>query len=251
MFGLVNRNGSCWVNATLQALFRIPQLKDRYGNLNAEDTPVDLTLQRVYTSEGKMGLEQFYDAIRSPDIPAGQGIGDSHELLMHLCDKLPWLDKLFRFEFGTRITCLHCDYSNLVRESVLEFPLASSSRQQSIADAIEQAVQPFRDMQWVCEACKEPGCIQQHLLGTAPELLVFHRRNLQHSIEYSSILVLNRIRYALFAVVCFNGGHWWTYGRDLPPGRPWYTLNDTHVVQHDPKHFPLASTMRLLFYARS
>ena len=31
-------------------------------------------------------------------MPAGQGIGDSHELLVHLCDKLSYLDQLFRFK---------------------------------------------------------------------------------------------------------------------------------------------------------
>ena len=250
MFGLTNTGGSCWVNATLQALFRIPAAQDRYGNLNAEDTPVDLALQRVYTSQGSLGLSQLYEAIRTEDMPAGRGIGDSHELLMALCDKLPWLDKMLRFEFGTRITCLNCDYSNLVRESVLEFPLSSKGHLQSISDAIQAAVVPFQDPDWKCEACKESGCSQQHLLGTFPEILVFHRRNLEHSIDYCSVLVLNRVRYALFAVVCFNGGHWWTYGRDLPPGKPWHTFDDTHVKQHDPKHFPVAGTMRLLLYAR-
>lgn len=58
MFGLKNTNGSCWVNATLQALFRIPQLQARYDGLHAEDG-VDSALQRVYVSQGGRGLEEF------------------------------------------------------------------------------------------------------------------------------------------------------------------------------------------------
>lgn len=250
MFGLTNTRGSCWVNATLQALFRIPELQDRFQNLKSE-TPLEQALERVYVSQGARGLPEFYEAVRTEDLPAGEDIGDSHELLLHLLDKIPWLDKLFRFEVGVRIQCNHCEYTNLVRESVLEFPVSPSSRQQTISGAIQAAVQPFADDSWTCEKCKEGGCTQQYLLSTFPEILVFHRRNLQHSIDYSSVLVLNKVRYVLFAVVCYNGGHWWTYGRDLPPGKPWHTFDDSDVRRHDPKHFPLADTMRLLFYART
>lgn len=76
--------------------------------MNAEDTPVDLALQKVFNTHGD-GLPEFYKTVRTEDLPAGENIGDSHELLMALCDKIPWLDKLLRFEFGTRITCLNCD----------------------------------------------------------------------------------------------------------------------------------------------
>lgn len=252
MFGLVNQKGSCWVNAALQALFRIPQLQDRYDGIEAsDDSPVDLALQRVWTSQGKMGLPQFYEAVKSEDMPAGEDIGDSHELLVHLCDKLPWLDKLFRFEFATRISCENCDYVNLVRESILEFPLTPSESRKTLSDSITNAVKVFREPEWTCEKCKEQGCTQQHLLASLPEILLFHRRELDHSVVYPSVLVLNKQRYALFAVVCYNGGHWWTMGRDLPPGKCWYTFDDTDVRKHDPNHFPLADTMRMLFYART
>ncbi len=70
----------------------------------------------------------------------------------------------------------------MVRESVLEFPLAPS-KSQSISDAIAAAVHPYKDPSWTCEKCKETGCMQQHLLGTFPEVLVFHRRNQQNSVQ--------------------------------------------------------------------
>jgi hypothetical protein len=74
--------------------------------------------------------------------------------------------------------------------------------------------------------------------------------SIQTTTTYSAQLVLNNHKYALFAVICFNGGHWYTFGRDLPPGQPWYELNDTHVKSYDPKAFPLVDTMRLLMYYR-
>jgi len=69
-------------------------------------------------------------------------------------------------------------------------------------------------------------------------------------VTYSSILTLNKIEYALFAVVCYDGGHWWTYGRDMPPGKTWVCYNDDHVTSHGPQQFPMADTMRLLMYYR-
>ena len=184
MFGLTNTRGSCWVNATLQALFRFADLRERYDDLDADDSnPVDTALQKVWISKGKEGLPDFHASVRSADRPAGQGIGDSHELLLHLCDKLPWLDKLLRFEFGTRITCKHCSYTNLVRESVIEFPVMPSNECKTLSDSIQRAVQPFEDPGWTCETCKKTGCTQQHLLGTLPEILVFHRRNQNSAIQ--------------------------------------------------------------------
>lgn len=249
MFGLANKHGSCWVNATLQALFRIPSVQERYDTMDAIATnALDMALQRVWATRGS-GLQDVYDAVKNEEMPAGDGIGDSHELLIAMCDKLPWLDHMLRFGFATKITCNHCDYSNLVRESVLEFPVMPSKECKTLADSIQRAVQPYEDLSWTCETCYGIGCTQRHLLVELPQLLVFHRRNLDATFEYPSVLILNKQKFALFAVICYNGGHWWTIGRDLPPGKPWVTYDDAHLTKHDPSHFPIASNMRLLFYA--
>jgi ubiquitin C-terminal hydrolase len=250
MFGLRNIAGSCWVNATLQSVFRIPALQERYDALDADAlNAVDNALQKIWSTHGG-GLDEFFETVRSEDMPAGRGIGDSHELLLALCDKLPWLDKELRFGFGTKVSCKHCDYTNLVRESVLEFPVMPTESCKTLADSIQSSVRVFEDPGWTCEKCKETGCTQQHLLAELPNILVFHRRNLENTFQYPSILVLNKQKFALFSVVCYNGGHWWTIARDLPPGKPWVTYDDSDVRKHDPNHFPLASNMRLLFYAR-
>jgi ubiquitin C-terminal hydrolase len=252
MFGLANNKGSCWVNATVQAIFRIPEVQRRYDTLScAKDSPVDMALQKLWITEGTNGLQDLYASIKSTDLPAGESIGDSHELLMALCDKLPWLDKLLRFGFGTNIQCNSCDYSNIVKESVLEFPVTPSESCKTLADSIQLSVRPFTDSQWTCETCKKSGCTQQYLLADLPQILVFHRRNLKNQFEYPSVLVLNKHRYTLFAVVCYNGGHWWTIGRDLPPGKAWVTYDDDTVRKHDPTHFPIAGGMRMLFYSRT
>lgn len=251
MFGLANNNGSCWVNATIQAIFRIPEVQERYTSLSSDNTPVDSALQKLWLTEGTNGLQDLYAAVKTGDLPAGENIGDSHELLVALCDKMPWLDKLFRFGFGTRITCNSCEYTNLVKESVLEFSVTPSETCKTLSDSIQSSVRPFVDPQWTCESCKNKGCTQQYLLADLPPVLVFHRRNLKNHFEYPSVLVLNKHKFTLFAVVCYNGGHWWTIGRDLPPGKPWMTFDDTTVRKHDPTHFPVASTMRMLFYSRT
>jgi ubiquitin C-terminal hydrolase len=133
---------------------------------------------------------------------------------------------------------------------VTEFTIAPTKARQSISDAIADAVQPQIVPDWTCDACKRKGCTRQLLLGTFPEVFVFHVTSPRATATYSAQLVLNNQTYALFAVVCFNGGHWYTFGRNLPPGQPWAEYNDAQVRTYDPSFFPLADTMRLLMYYR-
>jgi ubiquitin C-terminal hydrolase len=74
--------------------------------------------------------------------------------------------------------------------------------------------------------------------------------SIQTSTTYPVQFVMNKIKYLLFAVICFDGGHWYTYGRNLPPGQPWIEFNDMQVRTFDSKNFPLVDTMRLLMYYR-
>ena len=252
MFGLRNQRGSCWVNAMLQGVFRIPDVQSRYSSDQADDNnAVEMSLQEIWTTRGQDGLTDFYQVVKTGTMPAGEGVGDSHELLEFLCDKVPFLDKLMRFKIAHIVRCKHCSYSHTHLDSLLEFSIVPSPENQSVTDAIVRAVTPFEIPDWKCDTCREKGCTKQFLMGHFPQVLVFHQTSVNTSVTYSAILVVNKIKYALFAVVCFNGGHWWTYGRDLPPGKPWHELNDTHVRSFDPTHFPLADrSMRLLMYYR-
>ena len=57
-FGLRNQRGSCWVNATLQAIFRIPDVQTRYtAEAALETSPVDVSLQEIWSSRGEEGLK--------------------------------------------------------------------------------------------------------------------------------------------------------------------------------------------------
>jgi ubiquitin C-terminal hydrolase len=250
-FGLRNQRGSCWVNATLQAIFRLPELQDRYSNDKAdENNPVDLCLQEIWCSKGDEGLKGLYDCIKTGVMPAGEGIGDSHELLEFLCDKLPFLDKLCRFKMSHQVKCVNCDYSDLRTDSLIEFSVTPTAKKQGLIACIGSAVQPVSIADWTCEKCKGKGCSKQLLMATFPDVFVFHCTTLDTSVSYSPLLNINGNRYALSSVVCFNGGHWWTYGRSQPPGSNWVEFNDQHVRDHGPHSFPLSDTMRLLFYYR-
>ena len=107
----------------------------------------------------------------------------------------------------------------------------------------------LKENDWICEKCKAKGCTKQLLIGSFPQVMAFHMVTTESSVEYSSILCLNKIQYALLSVCCYNGAHWWTYGRDSVGGS-WYTLDDGHIDEHGPKEFPLSSKMRLLIYYR-
>jgi ubiquitin C-terminal hydrolase len=250
-FGLRNQRGSCWVNATLQAVFRLPEVQDRYTNDKAdENNPVDLCLQEIWCSRGDEGLKALYECIKTALMPAGEGIGDSHELLEFFCDKLPFLDKLCRFKMSHQVKCVNCDYSDLRTDSLIEFSVTPTTKKQGLITCIGAAVQPVSIPDWTCEKCKGKGCSKQLLMATFPDVFVFHCTTLNTSVSYSPLLTINKIKYALFSVVCFNGGHWYTHGRALPPGKDWIEYDDMTLRNHGPTSFPLSDHMRLLFYYR-
>lgn len=252
MFGLRNKNGSCWINAALQAVFRIPDLQQRFKDDNQDDNnTVETCLSEIWGSEGDEGLKSFYECVKvSPHMPAGEDIGDSHELIEFLADKVPFLDKLMRFKVANVIQCDNCTFKETRPDTMTEFSIAPSQKKQTVSDAIGEAVKPLVIPDWKCDKCGKKGCTKQLLLAEFPQVLMFHQTSVGTSASYTPILVLNKIRYALMSVVCFTGGHWFTWGRNLPPGQPWYRLDDGHIQSHAGTFFPLADNMRLLMYYR-
>jgi len=250
MFGLQNRSGSCWVNAALQALFRFPDIQKRYSSNTFEPgNVIEECLMKMWTSKGSIGLGEFHEAVRTDTMPAGLNIGDSHELLNYLCDKVPFLDKLCRFKIAHSMECVNCKAKTTTRDSVIEFTLDSTEGQNvPITSCISKTVEPYIVNEWECEKCKKRGGMRQQLIGSFPPYMMFHLPLVNTTVDYSSILILNGNKYALSSVVCYNGGHWWTYGRDMPPGSPWFLFDDTNVIEHGPRQFPVSSSMRVLIY---
>ena len=252
MFGLQNFRGSCWVNACLQAVYRFPEVQNRYANGTYEHSnKIDECLHRIFKSQGKDGLRDFFDNVRTETMPAGQGIGDSHELFQYLCDKLPFLDNLCRFKIAHVIECKTCKDRTVKEDSVIEYDLSSPGRFEPLANCISASVAPVVIPEWVCEKCKNTGCTKQQLIGTFPKAMMFHMTNPEDSsVNYSSVLVLNGKKYSLLSIVCFTGGHWLTHGRSMPPGSAWYTFDDQTLTGHGAKQFPVSNKMRLLIYYR-
>jgi hypothetical protein len=246
MFGLPNVRGSCWVNAALQGVFACPQLKDHTPDAT---NPIDVCLKAVYDSRGKECLKDLMDCIRTTYMPAGENIGDSHELLVHLCDKLPWLDKEFRFKIANQLICKTCNTKTLKEDSVVELNIAPAQHHTPILDALQELVAPFEIEGRDCDTCKsKQTCTSQMMFGSFPRVLMIHRVSTSGSLDYSSVLVLNQRKYALFAVLSFNGAHWWSYCRAMPPGTEWYEIDDTRVRQMSSTQFPVAGGMRILLY---
>ena len=92
-FGLRNKNGSCWINAGLQAILRIPDFQKRVNDTEEDiDNPVEVCLAEIWASRGDEGLKALYECVKvCPSMPAGESIGDSHEFIQFLCDKVPFL----------------------------------------------------------------------------------------------------------------------------------------------------------------
>jgi ubiquitin C-terminal hydrolase len=251
MFGLQNFRGSCWVNTCIQAVLRIPEVQERYSK-NEHDSSnfLDEALYKIWASKGEHGLKNFFESVKLDTLPAGRDIGDSHELLMYLCDKLPFLDTLCRFKIADSIMCKNCGKKELKEDSVTEYSLSSENSMTPISECILNSVKPYDIDDWKCETCKKEGCTKQQLIGTFPKVMIFHKISTHSSINYSSILGLNGKQYALLSVSCYNGSHWWSYGRNMPPGSSWYTLDDMNITEHGPKQFPVSGNMRLLIYYR-
>ncbi len=252
MFGLQNFRGSCWVNACLQALYRFPEVQARYSaGTYDRSNKIDECLCKIYKTSGKEGLKEFFDAVRTETMPAGNGIGDSHELFNYLCDKLPFLDNICRFKKAYIIQCSNCQNKTVNEDTVLEYDISSSGKFEPLATCISNSVSPHKVSDWKCEKCNQRGCTKQQLIGSFPKAMIFHATNPDNaSVNYSSILVLNGKKYALMSIVCFTGGHWLTHGRSMPPGLSWYTFDDQTVIDHGPKQFPVSNKMRLLIYYR-
>lgn len=251
MFGLHNYRGSCWVNACLQAFFRIPEIQLRYNKNELEYiNEIDKCLHKIYKSKGEDGLKDFFESVRTESMPAGQGIGDSNELFVYLCDKLPFLDEICRFKIANTIQCSHCKHKQIKEDSVIEFTLSSDGKFVPISECISHVVQPQTIDSWKCEHCNKLGCTTQQLIGTFPKAMVFHMVTPETSVNYSSVLVLNSKKYALSSVICYSGSHWWTRARDMPPGSDWYTLDDRQATNHGPDKFPVSNMMRILIYYR-
>lgn len=251
MFGLRNFSGNCWVNTCIQCVLRIPEVQARYnaGTID-KDNLIDVNLCKIWNSKGAEGLTEFCQSVKTKLMPAGNGIGDSHELLVYLCDKLPFLDELMRFKIAESVKCSNCEYSEMKTDTVIEFSISSLETNTPIGNCISEAVKPSTIEDWKCEKCGKLGCTKQQLIGSFPKVMSFHMIPTNGSIDYSSVLVLNKTQYALVSVACFNGGHWWGYGRNMPPGTPWYSIDDTRLQQHKPNEFPISNRMRLLIYYR-
>lgn len=254
-FGLRNHRGSCWINAALQSVFRIPDLQKRFDeDEQDENNPVEVCLGELWGSRGEEGLKDFYECVKTTTMPAGEDIGDSHELIEFLCDKVPFLDKLLRFKVAYQIKCNNadCGHTEMKHDTMNEFSITPTKNKQNVSESIADAVRPQIIEGWKCDECgQRKGCTKQLLIGDLPQVMMFHQTSVGTSVTYSPVLVVNKIKYALFSVVCFTGGHWLTWGRNLPPGQPWYKFDDNHVASYDAKHFPMAeNTMRLLMYYR-
>ena len=248
MFGLANFRGSCWVNACLQGIFRIPDVQTRYSNNLADpNNSIDTSLQLIWNSKGSEGLKDFFASVKHVSLPTGKSVGDSHELLVYLLDKLPWLDELCRFKTADQIVCKKCLYTSLKEDSKNEFCLFPTKELNTVIECILNEVKEIELEGSKCEKCSSPY-FKQLLLRTFPNVLILHAYTEESKTSaYSSLLTVNQRKYSLLRVLSYNGAHWWSYGRDKLGGN-WHTLDDTSVKVHTPTEFPLSNTMRILIY---
>lgn len=248
-FGLRNSNGSCWINAALQAVFRIPDFQTFLEDDDVQKNDVEDALTEIWASSGDEGLRALYESARVlSNMPAGDDIGDSHEFIQFLCDKVPVLDKLMRFKVANVIRCQHCDYKDTHVDSMNEFSITPVTPKQSLSSAIVDTFKVHTIDDWTCEKCQNKGCGTQLVVAELPQVMAIHQVSHQHSVAYTPILIINKNTYHLSSIVCFTGGHWLTWGRNLGTEKEWRRFDDKNVQSSE--LFPQDPRMRLLVYYR-
>ena len=240
-FGLPNINGSCWVNGALQTFFACPAVRAYYSKQTEHEDDLNKALYTVFSTQGREGLPAIFDAVRNHYMPAGKSIGDSHELLLFLCDKLPWLEKQVQFKIADAITCSSCSKLSMQHDHASELAIYPSKPDMTFLDAMLEVFQPQTIEGWKCESCNARGCTKQTMFESFPKVLLVH--NIANPVRYSSVLNMNGHKFVLHAVLCYNGIHWWTYARI---DGNWFRLDDSRVT--DIKHLPITNAMRVLLY---
>lgn len=244
--------GSCWVNACLQAVFSIPGVRARYGaNTFEPGNAIDECLCLIWNTRAAEGLGRFFEHVRTEAMPAGTNIGDAHELFLFLCDKLPFLDKLCRFEIVDVITCKACGDVQRKTDSVIEQPVMTDGSDSTLAECMMSAVAAHEIDGWACEKCKSSdGCLKQLQYRSFPTALVVYKLAQDGGgVKYSNNIVVNGHKYGLVSVSCYNGAHWWGLGRELGDNEPWLEFDDERVSER-PLSPPISKNMRMLIYYR-
>lgn len=253
MFGLKNYGGSCWLNACLQAILRIPDIKQRYDTLEEPLNSVDKSLQKLWKSGGQEGLKELFDSIHESntshtgnsayEMLAGKNVGDSNEAFIYFCDKLPFLDTLCRYTFIEKIVC-PCGFQQERQDSHIQFQLYPSQKNTQITTCISDVVKPEILDSWKCDKCSERGkAHKQIIIKTFPKIFVF---KLLSGVIFANMLIINSNKYQLKSIVSFNGGHWWAYSKN----EVWTLLDDTNVRQLRPNESPSSSTIKMFIYYR-
>jgi len=243
MFGLHNYSGSCWVNACLQGIFRIPDLQLSFQK--DSEIVIQESLRKIYNSNGSEGLVEFFKVIDHKDLLAGRTIGDSHELLIYLLDKLPWLEDLCKFQTCDKFKCSKCDYESLKEDTKIEISLFPNSDKNTILECLENEIKEENLEDSKCEKCQEK-LTKQLLFKNLPKILIIHVYNHpKNKTDYSSSIIINSKKYILLSALCFNGGHWNCIGRH---NNLWHLFDDTNIRSFKENEFPVSSLMRVLIY---
>lgn len=245
MFGITNIGGSCWINACLQGLFTIPQVKDRYSSSTELQNNLDSCLKNIWSSRASISsLAALFPEITTKTTPAGRGIGDSHELFVIMCDKLPFLDNLCSFETANVIKC-SCGNQSIHKHKSNNLFIHTSGK---LTDSILASTNPEKiDSYSDCSICSATtktvsGCVNRFIMCTFPDLLVINILP-NTNVQFGSEITLNQNKYELISVICNSGGHWFGYYNH---GK-WMLGDDTNVTETGVN---IRSHVRVLFYIK-
>jgi ubiquitin C-terminal hydrolase len=257
MFGLKNYGGSCWLNACLQSILRIPEITSRYSTELETINSVDKSLYTISKTQGQDGLKDLFNAISETnssvsgskpayEMLAGKSVGDTNEAFIYLCDKLSFLDTLCRYTIVEKIEC-KCGFEQEKNDSHIQFEIYPI-KDSTLTSCITQVVSPEVLDSWKCDKCSERGqATKRMIMKTFPTCLVFKIFSEDNSVVTPQNLVINSNKYELASISCWNGGHWWAYSKlDT-----WALYDDTRVHELKKEEIPSSRQAKMLIYYRT
>ncbi len=259
--GLVNIENSCYINATLQAIFYLQPIQTQIEN--QQGNRVVKSLSEVLANRDRKALQAFRSALFKEHVLKGNSYGqhDAHELLIQLFDSMKWLP--FKTYTFVSYKIKGEQKSHQSQKTPTHHLSIGLSENQSLQEAIsgyfdiEEIDDPnnYLDLVINNKSHRLRKYSKAERIVELPELLVIHLkrfnnslRKITHSVPFpedETITIKQRpndpiTTYKIVSIINHHGpsihvGHYTADIKDLTTeAEPWIHCNDSNITYAKP-----------------